>query len=306
MADLFRPMLAADATEGEIAERLQKGPLLCSVKIDGIRGMVRNGVLVSRSLKPLPNRYAQKMFGRWEFEGFDGELVEGKSRGEGVMQRAMTGYMAHDGEGDLSFLVFDLLASDSTSYVERLKFLQDKFSTFPLETETAKVSQLNQSFIRNYDELIERETDAIGLGFEGLILRDPDSPYKHGRSTLKQGWMLKLKRFKDSEAVITGWSPLERNENEAVRDEMGLQRRSSEKGGKREVELLGKFHCRDTSLNWEFSVGSGLDDLQRAQYWAEREQLLGQLLTYKYLPHGSRDAPRHPVFKSLRSPIDMS
>ena len=67
----FRPMLA-----GTITKLSQvKYPVLGSCKLDGVRAVVREGMLLSRSLKPIPNKFLQKQFSM--LEGFDGELILG-------------------------------------------------------------------------------------------------------------------------------------------------------------------------------------------------------------------------------------
>jgi DNA ligase-1 len=61
----MRPMLACKDATG------LKFPLLASAKIDGVRALVKDGKVLSRSLKPIPNRHVQEMFG--SLEGADGE-----------------------------------------------------------------------------------------------------------------------------------------------------------------------------------------------------------------------------------------
>src|SRR5512139_310093 len=70
-----KPMLAA-AAPTELAGLPY--PLLASPKLDGVRATVQGGVVLSRSLKPLPNRFVQARYGRPEFEGLDGELSCGR------------------------------------------------------------------------------------------------------------------------------------------------------------------------------------------------------------------------------------
>ena len=70
------------------------------------------------------------------------------------------------------------------------------------------------------------------------------------------------------------------------------------------VELTCE-HC----VGWGepvFTCGSGLTDAQRADFWARRDELLGQKVKYKHLPHGAKDAPRHPVFLGIRASEDMT
>lgn len=62
----YKPMLAAK-TPGP--DYRFKYPVLVSPKLDGVRAIVKDGVLLSRSLKRIPNLHCQKLFARPEFEG---------------------------------------------------------------------------------------------------------------------------------------------------------------------------------------------------------------------------------------------
>ena len=68
---IFKPMLATDADLNNL-----RFPLLASTKLDGVRAVVRDGVVYSRSNKPIPNQYVQRLFA--EYEHFDGELIVGE------------------------------------------------------------------------------------------------------------------------------------------------------------------------------------------------------------------------------------
>ena len=52
-------------------------PVYVSTKLDGLRAVVIDSVVYSRSLKPIRNKYVQRLFGKQEYNGFDGELVVG-------------------------------------------------------------------------------------------------------------------------------------------------------------------------------------------------------------------------------------
>lgn len=51
-----------------------------------------------------------------------------------------------------------------------------------------------------------------------------------------------------------------------------------------------------------FNIGSGFDQAQRAEVWQRHKKGLieGLIVTYKYFPTGSKEAPRFPVFKGFR------
>ena len=68
----FRPMLASHCKD---TSKL-KFPVLVSKKLDGVRASMQGGILLSRSLKPIPNVHVQEMF-KGLPEGLDGELIFG-------------------------------------------------------------------------------------------------------------------------------------------------------------------------------------------------------------------------------------
>ena len=68
----MKPMLAAK-TDGKGLSY----PLLASPKLDEVRALIINGVVMSRSFKPIPNAHVQELFGRPEYNGLDGELIVG-------------------------------------------------------------------------------------------------------------------------------------------------------------------------------------------------------------------------------------
>jgi len=103
-----RPMLAAKATDEELQALFKRGHLfLLSPKIDGIRALVVNGQLVSRTLKPIRNAHTQALFGRPELEGLDGELVVGNPWDKNLMQQTSSGLMSISGQPNVTFHVFD-------------------------------------------------------------------------------------------------------------------------------------------------------------------------------------------------------
>ena len=64
----MKPMLAAPSDGNDL-----KYPIMVSPKLDGVRAIIIDGVVMSRSLKPIPNKYVQSLFGLEKFNGFDGE-----------------------------------------------------------------------------------------------------------------------------------------------------------------------------------------------------------------------------------------
>ena len=292
MTDIFRPMLATDADLGKL-----RFPLLASAKLDGVRAVVRDGVVYSRSNKPIPNAYVQQKFSR--FEHFDGELIVGDPTSKTCYRDTISGVMSFEGKPEVRFFVFDHIGNTSAPYRHRAEHINTAGRGKP----SGALTHFQKEVV-DLDELLEYENDCLEAGYEGLILRDPNAPYKQGRSTVKEGYLLKLKRFVDDEAVIVNCFEREHNGNEARTDELGRTKRSSHKAGKIGRGDLGGFVLRSSS-GVEFSCGTGFSDAERAAYWAGKDRLIGKIAKFKYFPVGVKEAPRHPVWLGFRDPIDM-
>jgi DNA ligase-1 len=295
-------MLATKATDEELQALFKRGhSFLLSPKIDGIRALVVNGQLVSRTMKPIRNYYTQALFGRPELEGLDGELVVGNPWDKNLMQQTSSGVMSYDGRPPVKFVVFDRWDGGNSPYDERLYHTLNSVKYYP-----PNVVPLIHERVTTYDDMLKFEEMYLSRGFEGVMLRHPNGPYKQNRSTLKEAYLVKVKRFADGEAIITGAEPLYRNTNEALLDERGYTKRSHSADGKVADDLLGNLLVRDMATGIQFSVGSGFTEFQRRDLWSRRYELSGMIVKYKSFKNaGVKDAPRHPIFLGFRDLEDM-
>lgn len=288
---MFKPMLACEAD----IEKL-RFPLLASPKLDGVRAVVRNGVVYSRSNKPIPNKHVQSLFKRHEH--YDGELIVGDPTAHDVYRQTTSGVMSVDGEPDVRFFVFDHVKHIVAPFKERYELIDTSGKGKP----SGLILHI-QWGINTLDQLLEYESEVLEQGYEGLILRSPDAPYKMGRSTVKEGYMLKLKRFTDAEAVVVGFEERMHNGNEATVNELGRTKRSSHKAGKSGRGDLGALVVEFDGVR--FNIGTGFTDEERREVWDNRSGYLGQLAKFKYFPVGVKEAPRHPVFLGWRDRRDV-
>lgn len=289
----MKPMLAAT-----LSGTAPFFPLLVSPKLDGIRCLIVNGVVLSRSLKPIPNKYVQQLFGHKKFNGLDGELIVGRDTDSQVFQATTSGVMSIEGEPDVRFHVFDDF-SDDISFCYRLANAHNRVK------KEKHFETVEHHEVTNERCLLKWEEKFLVCGYEGLMARHPMGLYKHGRSTLKEGGLLKLKRFLDGEAKIIGWKQLETNQNEATVNALGQKERSSKKSGKIAVEKLGALIVQDLKTGVEFDVGSGFTDAQRIEFWRQPLRLRNNVIKYKYQPIGVKEKPRFPVFLGFRALEDL-
>lgn len=284
----FKPMLAASENVTPDEFPSLRYPLYASQKLDGIRCLIR-GAAVSRKLINIPNQRIQAWVKDMQMpNGLDGEIIiPGKSFNE-IQSWVMTRYTP---PSEFEYHVFDDFSSPRLTFDYRR----------PLWLNVPRVKLLHQRIIRDKEEMLRIWT-SVPEEWEGLILRDPDAPYKFGRSTRKQQWALKVKRFEDAEATIIGFEPKMHNDNPISRGNLGEAKRSTHKANQIELETLGALVCKDCKTGLVFKIGSGFCDNDRDYLWRNRDSVAVRkaIISYKFQPHGVKELPRCPIFKGIR------
>jgi DNA ligase-1 len=135
------------------------------------------------------------------------------------------------------------------------------------------------------------------------MLRSPEGRYKFGRSTLKEGILLKWKRFHDDKAGIIGFEEKMHNANQAAEDELGYTKRSTSKVGMIPAGTLGALLVKNKT-GVSFAIGTGFDDAMRKVIWESRDQHIGRLVTFTYQELSRYGVPRFPVFKGFRPEVE--
>ena len=298
MPDKYNPMLAAtaEALDGQAPIGLTY-PVMVSPKFDGVRAIRVNSVLVSRTLKTIQSPRAQLIAAHLP-DGIDGELIVGEPNQDPYLRTVSAVMSRDDNTQDLRFHIFDNFLAPGGFY--------QRHSSLPDPTDFVRI--IPHYIVRTPEELIEKEIEFLEQGYEGLMIRSMDGPYKHGRSTLKQGYMIKLKRFKDAEGVVTGTYEQMHNANEATTNALGHTERSTRKEGMEPTGMLGGFFVKVLNgphTGADFKVSSStIAVVERTPLWQQRKSLEGRVLTFKYFPTGSKAKPRIPVFKGWRAAID--
>jgi DNA ligase 1 len=298
---MWKPMLAWKPEKGAILEdnlRSIKYPVLISMKLDGIRATVQGGRLRSRTLKDIPNINVQRMFANLP-EGLDGELIYGEPNAPDVYRNTNSIVMSDDKPADgIRYFVFD-------------KFGPEGFEQRFREIATCSnvgggiVKVVPHVYCATLLEVLDLESQWTIQGYEGVMIRSLTGLYKQGRSTLKEEYLLKVKRFMDGEAIIIDAYEMMHNDNVAEVNELGRTKRSTKQENLRAAGVLGGFNVRDVETGVEFSVGSGFSAEQKKHLWIDRSDMPGRIIKYKSLPVGVKDKPRHPIFLGFRDKEDM-
>jgi DNA ligase-1 len=299
-------MLSAKLPENVTPEQLRElvpFPVLATPKFDGIRceridDIVRSG----RNFKELANNYIYTQI-ESKCEGeLDGEIITFTDGKQDEFNEIQSKVMSHNGEPDFKFMVFDIITKDLNRIYTERTFIDLQEHNLPSFCE-----KIIPVWIHNVEELLDYELQCITRnpareGHEGVMLRIPQSPYKCGRSTLNQFWLVKLVRYAESEAIVLDIYEQMQNMNEATTSSVGYTVRRKTKDAREGKGIMGSMLVRDIKTDMEFKVGcaKGMQNNLRAHIWENADEFLGKMITYKYKPYGMKDKPRHPVFKGFR------
>lgn len=294
MINNIRPLLSCEVPLDKI-----KLPVFISTKLDGLRALVIDSVVYSRSLKPIRNKYVQGLFGKPEYNGMDGELVVGDIYARDVFQKTTSGVMSAEGTPDVKFYVFDICNKPEETFTARQFILYHKLKNLPSE---CNVVMLQQHHVETLYDLQQYLEDERIKGGEGLICRNPDGKYKYGRSTPKEQLSVKLKFFNQEDFEVIGFEERMHNANEAKTNELGYTERSSCKENLIPMNTLGSLVLKYGDS--EFRVGTGFSDAQRKEIWENKESYLGKLASIRYMSVGMDKLPRVPSFLWWRDADD--
>ena len=294
---MFKPMLASKLDEQKLEAFLKKDPLLISPKLDGIRAIVRDGVVMGRSLKPIPNKHIQQTVSALDTSFYDGELVVGEAQSPTVYSDTYSGVMSIEGKPDYTYWVFDHYQNTDAPFIER-------FNTLKHQPPTVRI--LPHKVVKTMDDILEYEDIFLQQGFEGAMLRRLSAPYKKGRATETSLDLMKVKREEDNESLIMGIYPAYENQNETFVNELGQSDRTSHKENKVAMDMAGGFELIKDGEPFKCSMGKFTHE-QRRWIWQNRENLVGKsIIKYRSFSYGVKDKPRFPRALGFRDPIDMS
>ncbi|MBA3832292.1 MAG: DNA ligase [Chthoniobacterales bacterium] len=274
-------MLCAAAAKGEdvpaanpSAEKQSPGLLLANVwnpsidpsgwwmseKYDGLRGYWDGRKLWSRKGKPIhaPDYFLAELP---QDVALDGELWIGRGKFEETISIVLS-ETPDDRWKRVHFMVFDAPQAEGT-FEKRMQFLQ---GTLSRENRFAKV--VVQERCLGMEQLLAERDRVVGLGGEGLMLRQPESRYEARRSPT----LLKVKPYDDAEATVVGY-------------EAGRGKFAGE---------LGSLHVR-TADGKAFSIGTGFTDVQR-----KSPPPVGTVITYRFRGLTAKGLPRFPSYLRVR------
>lgn len=291
---ITQPLLAA---KKPVFEKIQF-PVLATPKIDGIRCIKVNGQALSRSFKPIPNHHIRNWIEANIPDGYDGEILCGDGFND-----VQSMVMSREGEPKFTYLVFDYVKDSLLKpYAERIVDMAIGLKHLQGDPRINVLMPVTANNLRELEDIMQED---LAQGHEGTMIRDPASPYKCGRSSLKEGFLIAIKYFEDGEATVFDFEELMHNDNEQTEDAFGHSERSSKKENMKPGNTLGALWVRkEDGTEFKIGTGKGLTTALRQQIWNNKDQYLGKLAHYRFQPHGVKDKPRIPIWHGFRDPRD--
>lgn len=286
-------------------------PCLAQKKWDGMKLIIRCQEpdvweFLGRSMKPIKNQWVVEQMTKVlePMKGTQGWVYEGELQAGGAFENCDGLLSAHYREfDDLVYHVFDQISDTTLGYHLRYSTVQAAAAVIA----NPMFKPVLSAVVPNMEALmVLHNMNDANVSLDGTIVRQEKTPYKAGKRTVKEGFVVKIKDMLDDEAEIIGVEELMHNDNEGFTNELGRTERSTAKAGLRGGDTLGKFVCRFKNGK-EFKIGSfkGMTRAQGKVLWDKRETLIGKLVKFKYMRLTKYDVPLHPVYLGFRDPIDM-
>jgi DNA ligase-1 len=301
-----KPHLCCDLDLDKISETEE---VMVFPKLDGVRGLHITGSMTGRSLKPHGNMYVTEKYSQVRCTGFDGEFTFGDIRGDSLCRDTTSVMSTIQGEPKVFWNLFDYLREDllDKPYIDRynelLSFQSIHQSWFDLEN----IRVIPYKLLKGRAAIVAYYDKCLDDGYEGVVIRSKYGLHKSGRATAKEGNYLRMKPQSDKEAIVVRLVEAMENLNEAKVNALGRTERSSHQENKVGKGMVGMLVCTDCTTGKEIDVGAGkMTHEERAHYWENPDEMVGQMVKYRSMDAGVKDKPRFARYICKRSTSDVS
>ncbi len=142
--------------------------------------------------------------------------------------------------------------------------------------EMPHIKEVDYGRVKSHEEVKATHDEYVTKGYEGIMLRHSGCYYKAGYRSRE---LLKCKEFIDEDFRIVGVSE-----------------------GVGKFKGLATFKCETTGGKMTFECTPKGDEAQRHEYWVNREQYIGKILTVRFFSwtDSTIPVPRFPVGVAIR------
>lgn len=305
------PVMLASGFDQKLVDKIQF-PAYCQLKLDGMRfnAIVKGNTVEYRSRNGkelfIPSKlFSDALVKLASYYGadyvFDGELLVVDSAGKpldrktgnGILSKGVKGTMSEKEADMVRVTLWDAIPYTSfTAGVHKVKY-DERFAEL-----TNKVASLKEkTSIGHFVDIVwtkevSNQVQAQSIfekflaeGQEGTILKSKTNIWEDKRSKEQ----IKFKGELECDLAIVG----------------------VEEGTGKNAGRLGAIICESADGVIQVNVGSGFLDTQRDEYWKDRKNLIGKIVTVKYNARikdkgGNQERLFLPIFIELREDKDVA
>lgn len=314
---MFSPMLAVNIKPEQVTHDMMESP-----KLEGVRGVFRQGPLLTRSLKNFNNPRLQEKFQMISNLCSQHNIVlEGEFYLHGKPFKWIDSACRNANKEEawqLQFHIFDIFIPTlaEVGFEQRYSYMKWVYGEL-LKLNVPDVYLIPQSKIvangTQAEVIRSKYCDYIDQELEGIVLKRADAPYKHGRSTIKQEIFTRLKPEDPFDGVILAIIERQHNLCESEVNELGQLYKKQDKDQKagagiaQTAIVVSSSHSKLVRV----SLTRGLKDYEetekgpsRETLWKDRAKYIGHPIKFVGTDIKGMDAPRSPRYDVLRSDVD--
>ncbi len=311
----FKPLLAVNSKPEDVVK-----PSYGSIKFEGVRGVFRpEEGLIARSLKPFANSEMYNVpliVAIEEYCAANGLTLEGEFYLHGVPFRELQTWTAEDmnmNAHKLEFKVFDAYRDDMPDATFAMRCVWYRYACEQIQLRHVKIEAVHQQLLVDpVKELSEMYAWAIDNGYEGICVKAKDAPYKHGRSTLKQGIFTRMKPEKDYDCVVLSIIERQHNLLESEVNELGMLKKRQDKDAKlgAGIAQTAVVYTPELDMVHKVSLTRNIKDTEQTKHsesrqwlWEHKDEVIGRCMRFVGIPVPGNDVPRSPRFDAWRSDL---
>lgn len=270
-------------------------PVLASEKLDGIRALCLGDKIVSRTGKPFRNKYLHEYFATLKEYSIkhrvvlDMELFDDNFTHLGNIVSIVNSF-TKDLPPTFEPYIFDVIPFSEWENEQAGEF-RNRINNPCLDYFPSKYNFLPHYQFTNAHDL-NTFYQRVLRQHEGIIVRSPYGGYKHGRCTLGDNIMYKLKEFETIDGIIVEIF----HENmlvphlEREKDEIGYLKKTYKKENKIAVDVAGSVKVKlEDGRQCKVTFGRGFTKNDKKAIWKERESYLGKHVEIEYQKFGNKD-----------------
>jgi hypothetical protein len=297
------PVMLATPTDDKVLAKMEY-PAIAQLKMDAMRcnAVVKNGKVEFRSR----NGKLMDLLGNLEEEFialaktiddgkknlvFDGEAVVFKNgkpldrkTSNGIMNKAVKGTISQTEADSVHIFLWDVIPCWAHTQGKFDLNYESRFKTLQTAKLPEKIHCVESQIVKTLEEAQEVFEAYYAKGEEGIILKNPNSPWEDKRSK----GQIKFKGEEECDLIVVDWV----------------------EGNKKYTGKLGALVCESSDGVVQVNVGSGFSDDQRDKY--TKKNTVGKIVSVKYNCRikdkkvGSKDRLFLPRFLEVRIDKDKA